>query len=68
VKADLWGGPHDGVRISVPDHLTELRMPVPVRFEPTLVGLPPLTFPVALYERTAVVRPHGYVYRYKGQE
>jgi hypothetical protein len=71
VKADLWGGPHDGSSINVPDHLTFLRMPMPAQFAPTLYTegpIEPVIFPVALYERTKVVRHGSYVYRYRGQE
>jgi hypothetical protein len=71
VKADLWGGPHDGQQINVPDHLRTLRVPMPVQFQPTIFGegqIEPVFFPVALYERTKVVRHGSYVYRYRGQE
>lgn len=70
MNIQLWGGPHDGQVMNVPEHCTRIRLPLSLR--PVISSedaMTPLTmnYRVAVYERET--SQQGYIrYRYKGQE
>lgn len=71
MQVELWGGPHDGHQLNVPEHIYELRIPIIAKYGDELIpGLPATAHLIAHYARVTRERDgaHEYVFRYTGQD
>lgn len=69
MRAEIWGGPHDGQILEVPPHTPFIRIPVPgqtiTSFDPD-ANIRSVNMPIAIYARCEADCPNRmthYVYR-----